>query len=38
MGVLTGVLFLIIGGAMMIFAVYISGQRHQTADTGDRST
>jgi ribonucrease Y len=34
MGVLTGVLFLIIIGAMMIFAVYLSGQRHHVADTG----
>jgi ribonuclease Y len=32
MGVLTGVLFLIIGGAMMIFAVYLAGRRHQGAD------
>src|SRR3984893_18587102 len=29
MGVLTGVLFLIVGGAMMIFAVYLAGRRFQ---------
>ena len=32
MGVLTGVLFLIIGGAMMIYAVYLAGRRHHGAD------
>ena len=37
MGVLTGVLFLIIGGAMMIYAVYLSGGRQQVADPGTAS-
>jgi cell division septum initiation protein DivIVA len=32
MGVLTGVLFLIIGGAMMLYAVYLAGRRHNGAD------
>jgi ribonuclease Y len=32
MGVLTGVLFLIIGGAMMLYAVYLAGRRHIGAD------
>jgi len=33
MGVLTGVLFLIIGGAMMLYAVYLAGRRHHGADS-----
>src|ERR1035437_9249122 len=29
MGVLTGVLFLIVGGLIAIFTVYLTGRRHQ---------